>query len=104
MRQILVDYARRRGAQKRGGGQVASRLDTEVMTLPRDADVIAVDDALKKLADVDRDQAQVVELRFFGGLTVEEVAEAMNVSNATVHRKWNAARTWLQQELGASSS
>ena len=104
MREILVDYARRRGAQKRGGAGTQSLVDTEAMTMPRDADVIAVDDALAKLTKVDPEQARVVELRFFGGLTVEEAAEALNLSPATVQRRWANARTWLQRELGSSSS
>jgi len=102
MRQILVDYARRRGAQKRGGG--LSRVETEVMTLPPKVDVIAVDDALEKLARLDPEQAQVVELRFFGGLTVDEAAEALNISRASVNRKWVVARAWLHRELVGSSS
>ncbi|HTO86357.1 MAG TPA: ECF-type sigma factor [Thermoanaerobaculia bacterium] len=101
MREILVDYARRRSAQKRGGGKVPARLETEAMSLPRNADLIAVDDALKKLAALDPEQGRVVELRFFGGLTIDEVAKAMAISPATVERKWAAAREWLQRELSA---
>ena len=103
MREILVDYARRRAAQKRGGPHGTSRLDTEAMALPRGADVIAVDDALEKLAKLDREQARIVELRFFGGLTVDEVAAALGVSAATVERKWRAARAWLHRELSGTS-
>ena len=103
MREILVDYARRRAAQKRGGAQGTSRLDTEAMVLPRGADVIAVNDALEKLAELDREQARIVELRFFGGLTVDEVAAALGVSTATVERKWRAARAWLHRELSSTS-
>lgn len=99
MRQILVDYARRRAAQKRGGGDAASQIATVAMTEPREADVIAVDDALKKLSTLDPEQAQLVELRFFAGLTVEEAAMALNVSPATVHRMWVAAKAWLHREL-----
>ena len=98
MREILVDYARRRAAQKRADPR-ESRLDTEAMVLPRGADIIAVDDALEKLAALDREQARIVELRFFGGLTVEEAADALDVSAATVERKWRAARAWLHREL-----
>jgi RNA polymerase sigma factor (TIGR02999 family) len=101
MREILVDYARRRSAQKRGGRKVSARLETEAMTLPRDLDVIAVNDALEKLAALDAEQARVVELRFFGGLTIDEVAEAMGVAHATVERKWATAREWLQRELSS---
>src|SRR5215471_10850778 len=99
MRQILVDHARRRAAQKRGGGEAASRIETMAMTLPRSVDVIAVDEALERLAALDSEQTQIVELRFFGGLTVEEAAEALGISRATVHRKWAVARAWLHREL-----
>jgi RNA polymerase sigma factor (TIGR02999 family) len=99
MREVLVDHARRRSAQKRGGGKTPTRLETDAMSLPRDIDLIAVDDALKKLMTLDAEQGRVVELRFFGGLTIEEVAEAMAISRATVERKWTAAREWLQREL-----
>ncbi len=103
MRQILVDHARRRAAQKRGGDPASSRIETVAMTAPRDVDVIAVDDALKKLASLDPEQAQLVELRFFAGLSVEEVASALEVSVATVHRRWIAARAWLHRELSGSA-
>jgi RNA polymerase sigma factor (TIGR02999 family) len=102
MRQILVDHARRRAAQKRGGGEV-SRIETEVMTLPRDADVIAVDEALERLAALDSEQARVVELRFFAGLTLDEAAVALDISRATVHRKWTVARAWLHRELSGAA-
>ena len=98
MRQILVDHARARAAQKRGGAG-ASRIETVAMTAPRDVDVIAVDDALKKLAELDAQQATLVEMRFFAGLTVEEAAAALGISPATVHRKWAVARAWLHREL-----
>lgn len=101
MRQILVDHARRRAAQKRGAAGV-SRIETVAMTAPRDVDVIAVDDALKKLAELDAQQAEIVEMRFFAGLKVEEVSEALDISAATVHRKWAAARAWLHRELMGS--
>jgi RNA polymerase sigma factor (TIGR02999 family) len=99
MRQVLVDYARRRAAQKRGGGAALSMLETELASRPREVDVMAVDEALKKLAGLDPVQAQLVELRFFGGLTVDEAAAALQISNATVHRKWVVARAWLHREL-----
>ncbi|RPH33986.1 MAG: sigma-70 family RNA polymerase sigma factor, partial [Chloroflexi bacterium] len=92
MRQILVDHARRRGAQKRRGGDALSRIETDVFTTSRTVDVIAVDRALEKLAALDTQQAQLVELRFFAGLTVEEAAAALNISVATIHRKWVVAR------------
>lgn len=104
MRQILVDHARKRAAQKRGGGEALSMIDTVVMTKPREVDVLAVDEALERLAVLDREQAQVVELRFFAGLTVDEAAAALNISNATVHRKWVAAKAWLHRELSRTSA
>src|SRR5262245_3238947 len=104
MRQILVDHARRRAAQKRGGPFPGSRIETEALTNPRDVDVLAVDEALGRLASLDRQQSEVVELRFFGGLSVDEVAEALAVSPATVHRKWVTARAWLHRELLGTSA
>ncbi len=102
MRQILVDYARRRLAQKRGGGAATYRMETDAVTAPRGIDVIAVDDALERLSGLDPEQAQVVEMRFFGGLTVDEAATALRVSPATVNRKWVSARAWLHRELAGS--
>ena len=93
MRRILVEYARRRGAKKRGGEGARYLLDTVVMTEPRAVDLIALDDALAKLTALDAEQGRVVELRFFGGLTEEETAEVLSVSSRTIHRKWLAART-----------
>jgi RNA polymerase sigma factor (TIGR02999 family) len=106
MRRILVDAARARSTKKRGGDM--DRVDhpdaDELAGLPdmsteRAADVCAIDDALASLARVDPRRAQVVELRFFGGLTIEETAAAMNVSPQTVVRDWNVARAWLTREL-----
>ena len=99
MRQVLVDHARRRVAKKRSASIVASRIDTIAMTSTGQVDVIAVNDALEKLATLDSDQARIVELRFFAGLTIEEAASALNVSSATVQRKWSVARAWLHREL-----
>ena len=82
---------------------MSSRIETEAMTMPPEVDVIAVNEALERLSAFDSEQAQVVELRFFAGLTVEEAAEALHVSPATVHRKWVGARAWLHRELGGSS-
>ena len=93
MRRILVEYARRRGAKKRGGEGARYLLDTVVMTEPRAVDLIALDDALAKLTALDAEQGRVVELRFFGGLTEEETAEVLSVSSRTIHRKWIAAKT-----------
>jgi RNA polymerase sigma factor (TIGR02999 family) len=100
MRRILVDHARSRRYQKRGGGVDTVALDG--ITLPsreRGADLVALDDALESLASVDRRKSQVVELRFFGGLTVEETAEALKVSPETVLRDWRLAKVWLLREI-----
>ena len=100
MRRILVDVARRQRFQKRGGGrQTVSLADgCEVATSVR-PDVIAVDEALQELAKLDPRKAQVVELRFFGGLSLEETAEALHVSTDTIGRDWRAAKAWLTREL-----
>ena len=99
MRRILVDHARARNAKKRGGQGASTLLDTTVMAEPRSVDVIAVDDALEKLAALDPEQARVVELRFFAGLTEDETAEALGISARTVHRKWLSAKAYLLREL-----
>jgi RNA polymerase sigma factor (TIGR02999 family) len=104
MRRILVDHARARMAKKRGGQGAACLLDTTVMVEPRSVDVIAVDDALEKLAALDPEQARVVELRFFAGLTEEETADALEISSRTVHRKWLSAKAYLHRELTGSSA
>ena len=99
MRQILVEYARSRGAAKRDGG---IRLDLENIVMAarsRGTDLIALDDALIELAKLDAQQARIVELRFFGGLSIEETATVTGVSPATVKRDWAAARVWLHREL-----
>jgi RNA polymerase sigma factor (TIGR02999 family) len=100
MRQILVDHARQHGAVKRGGTSVTLTLD-EAVALPqlRRVDVVALDDALKSLAKLDAKQSQLVELRFFGGLTIEETARVMGSSPATIKREWATARAWLYAEL-----
>ncbi len=102
MRQILIERARARDALKRGGGQPRITFD-ESLNAATEApvvDVLAVDLALERLAAIDADQARIVELRFFGGLSVEETAEAMGSSPATVKRHWAVARAWLARELG----
>lgn len=102
MRQIVVDAARRRLARKRGGFGLATSLDDTAMAGPaRAADVVALDEALTRLAAIAPRRAQVVEHRFFGGLTMEEIALVLQVSVATVERDWRAARAWLASELGA---
>jgi RNA polymerase sigma factor (TIGR02999 family) len=96
MRRILVDHARKRKFAKRGGGAVEVSLDERNVASPqRGADLVALDEALEKLAEIDPRKARVVELRFFGGLDFEEVAEALSVSVPTVKRDWTAARSWL---------
>ena len=104
MRQILVQRARARNAEKRGGGAEKIELDESVMGDPAAAatggvDVLALDAALEKLAALDPQQAKIVELRYFGGMTVEEVAESLGISPATVKRHWTVARAWLHKEL-----
>ncbi len=100
MRRILADHAKARGAEKRGGSLVKVQLDAALnFCSNRAIDVAAVDDALRDLEAMDPRQAQLVELRFFGGLTIEETAEAMSLSPATVKREWMTARRWLQREI-----
>lgn len=101
MRRILVDFARDRQYLKRGGGALQVSLDEAAsFTGGRGADLVALDDALTALAEVDRRKAQVVEMRFFGGLSVSEVAEVLKVSEETVMRDWRLAKVWLLRELG----
>jgi len=100
MRRVLVDLARSRGTDKRGGGAVRVTLDEAAIGgIAPDADVIRLDDALQALAALDDRKSRVVELRFFGGLTADETAVALQVSSKTVLRDWEFARAWLQQEL-----
>lgn len=104
MRRILSDHATARHAEKRGGGAPKLQLDEALeFCEQRAVDVAAVDEALHGLEALDRRQAQLVELRFFGGLTIEETAEVMDLSVATVKREWGTARRWLQREIGAHS-
>ncbi|HSL21938.1 MAG TPA: sigma-70 family RNA polymerase sigma factor [Vicinamibacterales bacterium] len=104
MRQILVERARARGAQKRGGGAPRITLNEQLAASPEPpVDLQALDEALTRLAALDAQQARIVELRFFGGLSVEETAEALGVSPATVKRHWAVARAWLARELQSSS-
>lgn len=100
MRRILVDHARGHTADKRGGGVAKLSLDEAIeIAEQREVDLIALDDALNTLAQLDEQQCRVVELRFFGGLTVEEVAEVMKLSPATIKREWSMAKAWLHREL-----
>jgi RNA polymerase sigma-70 factor (ECF subfamily) len=103
MRQILVDEARKRLRVKRGGGQVHVSLeDQDVLSTARDEDVLAVDDVLARLATVHPRRARLVELRFFGNMSLDEVAEALQLSTRTVQRDWDVARAWLRRELARS--
>jgi RNA polymerase sigma factor (TIGR02999 family) len=100
MRRILVDWARNRGYKKHGGGAVHVSLDEALTLSPSKSDeIVALDDALHKLEDMDARKGHVIELRFFGGLSVEETAEALQVSAETVLRDWRLAKVWLLREL-----
>lgn len=103
MRRILVDHARRKHALKRGGGQIRHDAEEYAITLPEPVeDLLALDEALTKLAAEDPEKARLVELRYFAGLTVEEAANALGISTATVKRHWAYARAWLYRELAGS--
>jgi RNA polymerase sigma-70 factor, ECF subfamily len=100
MRHILIDHARRRHFAKRGAGAQHVPLDeTTMVHEARAAEFVALDDALRRLGDFDARQCQIVELKFFGGLTVEEVAEVLKLSPITIKREWRAAKAWLQLEI-----
>ena len=100
MRNILVDYARRRSYQKRGGGARHVSLDeAAVVSREPSAELVALDEALKLLAEIDPRRSRVVELRFFGGLDLKETAAALGVSTATALRDWNLAKAWLYRQL-----
>jgi RNA polymerase sigma factor (TIGR02999 family) len=98
MRQILVDYARNRKAAKRDGGYRLT-LDDNLKFRKRSVDMVALDDALNELAKLDQQQSRIVELRFFGGLSIEETSRAMNLSPTTVKRHWATARLWLHHQM-----
>lgn len=106
IRTILVDHARNRGAAKRGGGWRKVELNEDVKVVQgKSVDLIALNNALLNLAQLDMQQSRIVELRYFGGLTIEETASFLKISPATVKRNWNMARAWLHREIsGASSS
>jgi RNA polymerase sigma factor (TIGR02999 family) len=99
MRQILVDYARKRGAAKRGDAASVALEEAVSFLERRDLNLVALDDALKDLAAFDERQSRIVELRFFGGLTIEETAEVIDLSPATVKVEWSLAKAWLLREL-----
>ena len=100
MRRILVDYARKRRFAKRGGNQLQVSLNEELVAAnQRSADVVLLDDALTQLAEIDERKSKVVELKFFGGLSIEETAEALGVSPGTVMRDWTLAKAWLRRAM-----
>jgi RNA polymerase sigma factor (TIGR02999 family) len=105
MRSVLVDYARRRGYVKRGGNPIRVSLsEADQISEEKSAELIAVDDALSRLAALDSRKGRIVELRYFGGLTVEECAELLGLSSRTITREWHWARAWLYRELGEERS
>ena len=100
MRYILVDYARESSAQKRGGDRQRVPLaDDLIVSAKRDEDVLALDEALKVLTEIDPERAEIVEMRFFGGMTIKEVAESIGKSPRTVDKQWAATRVWLRRHL-----
>lgn len=99
MREILVDHARRHGAAKRDGGQRIDLTEVDLVAPGADLDVAALDAALTRLESIDPARAHLVELRYFGGLTIEETADALQVSPATAKRQWQVARAWLYEAL-----
>jgi len=105
MRRILVDFARSRNYAKRGGAaQNVSFEETMAVSREKDADLVALDDALDSLARLNERQSRVVELRFFGGLELQEIAEVLKVSVGTVRRDWSLARAWLHRELSRTEN
>ena len=102
MRQILIDHARKSAAAKRGGNAVTLSLDVAPELADKNAnlDLIALDDAMNRLSALDPRQSKIVELRFFGGLSIEETADAIEISPATAKREWATARLWLHREMG----
>jgi RNA polymerase sigma factor (TIGR02999 family) len=104
MRRVLVDLARSRDQAKRGGGEEATTLDDNIVLQPqKSAEILAVDEALTRLEEIDPRKSRVVELRFFAGMSVEETAEAMELSERTIMREWNLARAWLRLEITSSN-
>ena len=100
MRHILVDHVRGRQAAKRGGSDIRLPLEDAMVVLPgQDLDLVALDEALTRLAEIDPQQSQIVELRFFSGLSVEETAKVLDVSERTIKRDWKVAKAWLRREL-----
>jgi RNA polymerase sigma factor (TIGR02999 family) len=104
MRRVLVDYARERNAAKRGGRRERVTVtESALLALERTPDLLALDEALNRLAAMDPEKASIVELRFFGGCSIDETAAALGVSAATVNRQWRRARAWLYQELSSEA-
>jgi RNA polymerase sigma factor (TIGR02999 family) len=99
MRRILVDHARDRARDKRGGSVVLTSLGDKAIAAAPSLDVLALDEALDRLSGMDPQQARIVELRFFAGMTIEETADALDISPATVKRDWTWAKAWLHQQL-----
>ena len=100
MRRILIDHAKSHGRAKRGGGAAKVTLDEPALfSKSPDMDLVAVDEALRRLEAVDPQRAQIVELKFFGGLSGEEISKVMDLSTATINRQWTGARAWLYHEL-----
>lgn len=104
MRRILVDHARRRRAQKRGDNPRPVPLDNVEIAVPPDADLLELDDCLTRLEALDSRQARIVELRFFTGCTMDEIAEVLDISPSTVKRQWRLARVWLRAALDREST
>jgi RNA polymerase sigma-70 factor (ECF subfamily) len=102
MRQILVNYANARNRKKRGGTAESLELDDSILiaTRAKDLELLALDEALKRLSTMDEQQAQIVELRYFGGMTIEETAKVLDISPATIKRDWKMTKAWLFRELG----
>lgn len=103
MRRVLVDHARAHRAAKRGGGATIPLADVDIAGIQPAIDVLALETALEKLSDLDPRQGRLVELRFFGGLSVEETAEVLGIAPVTVKRDWALARAWLYRELGGTA-
>ena len=103
MRRILVDHARTKKRAKRGGSDIrVSFTEANIVGKGQDLDVVALDEALERLAEIDEQQSRIVELRFFSGLTVEETAEVLSISPATVKRDWSMAKAWLHREISGA--
>jgi len=103
MRRILVDYARNRHYAKRGGGKPTLSLEEAlIISDERSAEVVDLDETLERLAEIDQRKSQIVELRFFGGLSIEETAEVLDVSPGTVMRDWTLAKAWLRREMSTN--